>query len=128
MKRFFLRPVITEKSMAQSANSVYQFLAPTWATKNEIREAVTNQFGVTVLSVSTARSHSDLVTFKRRPGQKAMVKKATVSLKKGDTIHSFSLPVEATEPAKETEEPKAEPVTPTESTITVRSRGKKGEK
>ena len=48
-----LRPVITEKSMMDSADKKYAFYVAPSATKIEIKEAVAEIFGVKVKSVNT---------------------------------------------------------------------------
>lgn len=125
MKTFIAQPLITEKSLAKATEGVYQFVVPTWVNKHQIAEHITKHFGVTVVAVNTAALRGEAVRFRQRAGQQANYKKATVQLKKGDSIEAFSLPVEATtETAPEAKAPKAEKEVKTESKITVRSKGK----
>lgn len=125
MKTFFAQPLITEKSLALTGSGVYQFVVPTWATKQQIREFVTTQFDVIVQDVQTSRMRGESVRFRYRPGQRPSYKKATVHLTKGQSINAFSLPVES---ETSTPSPEAQPMTeasqPTESKITVRSKAK----
>ncbi len=129
MKTFFVQPLITEKSMAMAASGVYQFVVPKWANKKQVAVHVKNQFGVEVTNVRTANFVPAMTMFKRKPGQQASTKKATVTLVKGATIADFSLPVEETaQPETPTEKPKKEAApAKTESTITVRSKSRKSE-
>ncbi|HEY1074122.1 MAG TPA: 50S ribosomal protein L23 [Patescibacteria group bacterium] len=118
MKTFFVQPLITEKSMAKTADGVYQFVVPTWATKRQIAEFIGRTFNVTVVNVTTALLRGENVRFRQRLGKQSTYKKATVRLVKGDTIGDFSLPVESeTAPMGKTE---ADAVT--ESKITVRNK------
>lgn len=126
-------PLVTEKSMALSSTGKYQFIVPTWATKNEISEVINGLFDVTVDSITTARYGAKSVRFKQKAGSTSAYKKATITLIKGQTISDFALPIE-----KETENRHSdasssransnetrEPEVKTESQITVRSRSKK---
>ncbi len=124
MKTLFIQPLITEKSMAMASNGVYQFVVPTWANKRGISDLVSKQFGVTVERVATATLPSRNVTFRRGAGVQGAYKKASVYLKKGQSIAEFSLPVET--PSESSPAPKAnEAETVTKSKITVRSKSKK---
>ena len=76
-----LRPVITEKSMAESENKKYVFEVAPDATKVEIKKAVAEIFGVKVKSVNTVNVQGK----KRRTGaypigRTAARKKAYVEL------------------------------------------------
>ena len=76
-----LRPVITEKSMAESANKKYVFeVAPT-ATKVEIKQAIAEIFGVKVKSVNTVKTQGKQKRTGSYPmGRTAAKKKAYVEL------------------------------------------------
>ena len=51
-----LRPVITEKSMAESAEKKYVFEVAPSANKIEIKQAIAEIFGVKVKSVNTVKT------------------------------------------------------------------------
>ncbi len=75
------RPVITEKSMAESAEKKYVFEVDPKATKIEIKKAVSEIFGVQVKRVNTVNVQGK----KRRTGaypigRTAATKKAYVEL------------------------------------------------
>lgn len=123
MKTLFAHPLITEKSMAASAEGIYQFMVPTWAEKRQIAEFIARTFDVTVENITTSNVSARNVRFKQRAGKQARFKKASVRLKKGQSIAEFSLPVEPTQPTPTTGGSEGEPVT--ESKITVRSKSKK---
>lgn len=85
------KPVITEKSIANTALGVYTFEVAGSATKGEIKEAVERAFAVHVVSVRTARVAGKT----RRTGRLRKIaytsakKKAYVKLKEGQKIEVF---------------------------------------
>lgn len=126
MKTFFAQPLITEKSIALTSEGIYQFVVPTWASKRQVADFIAKHFAVTVEDVTTATLRGNKVRFRFRPGVQATYKKASVHLKKGQTISEFAMPVESqseTQPMPAEAEPQAQ--TKTESKITVRSRSKR---
>src|SRR6476659_9246142 len=128
MKTLFAYPLITEKSMAKAAEGTYQFVVPTWANKQNIAQTIGERFGVTVVTIQTAVMKSEPVFFKRRPGVKAGFKKATLRLKSGESIAEFSLPAESQKASDVPQNtPEGTVTTPSESTITIRKKGKRGE-
>lgn len=46
------RPVLTEKSNRAEAGNIYCFEVASWATKTQVREAVSTLFGVKVIGVN----------------------------------------------------------------------------
>ncbi len=76
-----LRPVITEKSMAESAEKKYVFEVAPDATKIEIKQAVAEIFGVKVKSVNTVNVQGKRKRTGSYPmGRSAAKKKAYVEL------------------------------------------------
>ena len=73
-----LRPVITEKSMAESAEKKYVFEVAPSANKIEIKQAIAEIFGVKVKSVNTVKTKGK----QKRTGSypTAATKKAYVEL------------------------------------------------
>ena len=53
MKQTIIIPRVSEKAYAQSANGVYVLRVPLNLNKNEIKSAVEEQVGVTVVKVKT---------------------------------------------------------------------------
>jgi len=101
MKREILRrPLLTEKATLQAEKGIYSFEVTPEANKIEIAKAVESRFGVTVLSVNTSWGHAkEKSQFTRKGllrGSKTAMKKAVVTLKKGDEIDVFA-PAEAKE-------------------------------
>lgn len=80
------RPVITEKTMKMSESSQVVFLVAKDATKTEIKQAVEGLFGVKVKAVNTLCIGGKTKVFRGKKGQRSDVKKAIVSLEKGQTI------------------------------------------
>ena len=76
-----VRPIITERSMADVANKKYVFEVAKNATKVEIRKAVEEIFGVTVIKVTTTTVHGKEKRTGRYPaGRQKSWKKAVVKL------------------------------------------------
>ena len=103
MKQMTIIPLVSEKSYAESLkNNVYTFRVPLNLNKNEIRSAVEQQFGVTVVNIKTLVQDGKTVRFNRGkhryPGNTSRKdwKKAYVTLKDGDKLDVFDA-VEQTE-------------------------------
>lgn len=91
MNSIIIKPLITEKSMAMVKKGKYAFVVAKSARKQAIKAAVKAQFGVTVVSISTSvqKGKTQRVGTKRVEADKSEVKKATVTVKKGQTIGIF---------------------------------------
>jgi large subunit ribosomal protein L23 len=90
-RKIILRPVVTEKSMAQTEagkRSKYTFEVAPAANKTEIRRAVEALWGVHVVQVNTmhVRGKERRQSAKYRIGRTAERKKAIVTLAAGQTI------------------------------------------
>jgi len=85
-----LEPVVTEKAtrMRETSNE-YAFAVARDANKIEIKGAVQELFGVTVLDVRTSKVHGKLKRLGRNAGMRPTWKKAVVKLAEGDTIEFF---------------------------------------
>ena len=80
------RPIVTEKStMASEANATV-FEVRGDATKPLIKEAVETLFQVKVKAVNTLVTKGKTKKFRGRPGRRADVKKAYVTLEEGHAI------------------------------------------
>ena len=76
-----LKPVITEKSMADMADKKYTFLVHTDATKSQIKEAVEKMFaGTKVAKVNTMNRDGKKKSRGMVGGKTAATKKAIVQL------------------------------------------------
>ncbi len=83
-----LAPIISEKSMADSANKKYTFKVATTATKNDIKAAVEQAFDVEVIRVNTSNFDGKLKRQGVHVGRTAAYKKAIV------TVSANSKPIE----------------------------------
>ena len=85
-----IRPVITEDSMAMTAEKKYVFVVAKTATKPEIASAVKELFNVDVLSVNTMNMKGKTKRVRYNVGRTASWKKAIVTLKpESKTIEFF---------------------------------------
>ena len=90
----FLRPHVSEKTYSQSENNVYAFSVPISTNKQDVKDAIEEQFGVSVLKV---RSHIIKGKTKRSmrkraqpiDGKRARTKRIYVTIKDGDSIPVF---------------------------------------
>ena len=88
------KPVVTEKSIGlANTQNVYTFEVASIANKQQVKQAIEELYGVTVVRVNTTtRNASVKKTGKRRLYKKiGRVKKAMVELKKGDSIDLFDI-------------------------------------
>ena len=84
-----LAPKISEKALYLSERGQYIFEVPTTANKIEVARAVEAAFKVNVTSVNIQIAKGKVKLFQRKPGKRTNVKKAIVTLKKGQTIALF---------------------------------------
>lgn len=102
-----IKPRMSEKTYAQSANGVYVFDVPKDANKHQVAEAIEQTYEVTVEDVRTVivkgKAKRSYRNRKFENGVRSDVKKAYVQLKKGDSIPIFAAIEEA-----EAEQTKAE--------------------
>ena len=81
-----LSPVITEKATIASERNQVVFRVAKSATKPQIQDAIQKLFNVQVIGVNTLIIQGKKKMFKGRPGQRADVKKAVVTLAEGHSI------------------------------------------
>jgi large subunit ribosomal protein L23 len=79
-------PIITEKATALSEKGQFVFKVAIDATKPEIKAAVEGLFGVKVTGVNTLVQKGKTKRFRGRPGRRADMKKAFVTLADGQNI------------------------------------------
>ncbi len=89
MSHVVIKPVISEKSMAQATTGTYLFDVPTAANKMSIASAVTEAFKVEVAQVHTAIIKGKVKRVAGKKGQRRDRKRAYVTLKKGQKISAF---------------------------------------
>ena len=86
-----IKPLITERTLAESGKGKYTFVVRKGATKTEIKKAVEKTFGVNVIKTQTTMNHGK----RYRTGKKWMLrhkpdwKKAVVTTKKDQVIDLF---------------------------------------
>ena len=83
------QPVISEKAYAGMERGVYSFWVSPKATKTEIKAAVQQAFGVTVIGISTMNVAGKRKRVGRFIGQRADRKKAIVRLADGQKIEAL---------------------------------------
>jgi large subunit ribosomal protein L23 len=87
--RILMRPRITEKSYALNALNQYVFVITKEATKKSVKRAVEEAYSVAVEKVRIVRLPAKTRVFGKNTGTKKAIKKAIISLKKGQTIELF---------------------------------------
>ena len=75
-----IKPIVTEKSMAEMAENKYTFEVSKKANKTEIKKAVETIFGVNVEKVNTLNYDGKVKRMGRSVGRTASFKKAVVKL------------------------------------------------
>lgn len=88
-----LEPVVSEKSYSLLDANVYTFKVHPDATKPEIRDAIREIFGVTVLKVNTLNRKGKRKRNRRTwtYGKRPDTKRALVTLAEGDSIDLFEV-------------------------------------
>ncbi|MCY4558234.1 MAG: 50S ribosomal protein L23 [Chloroflexi bacterium] len=81
-----LRPTITEKSTLLQEEGQYTFAIAPKANKTLVKQAVEENFNVTVISVNITRNHGKRKRYGPRYKKQPDVKKAVVTLQAGDRI------------------------------------------
>lgn len=91
LKEVIIRPVITEKSMADTARGFYTFRVNKKATKLQIKEAIQKLFKVKVVFLRTMimKGKTKLAGRLRKRIETSAFKKAIVKLDKNQKIEIF---------------------------------------
>ncbi len=87
--RVLKRPVISEKGFSATEAGKYVFVVDNAATKTEIKQAVEKAFSVHVVSVNTIVVAGKVKRFGKIFGKRSDIKKAIVTVKKGESIEDF---------------------------------------
>jgi large subunit ribosomal protein L23 len=80
------KPLVTEKTTNLSELNKYVFVVDVCAGKEIIKKAIENIFKVKVLKVNVINKDGKIKKFKGRLGKQKAIKKAIVTLEKGQTI------------------------------------------
>lgn len=100
LSTILVTPVTTEKAYGLSQKNVYVFNVPLSANKNEITDAITEQYGVEVKAIKTLVQTGKAVRYSRGknryPGttHRSDSKKAYVTLAEGSSLAIFEQPEE----------------------------------
>lgn len=81
-----VRPLITEKAIVAGELGKYAFVVRKNATKNEVKKAIENLYGVKVVQVNVINKPAKRKRFRNISGKQSGYKKAIVTLKKGEKI------------------------------------------
>lgn len=119
----FKKAIISEKSFGKAAEGKFTFIVDKRATKDEISETAAELFSVKVLAVNVANIQGKIKRSKKGYGKRSDYKKATLTLKKGDTIDLFE--IEKPEEKAEKKKKEAKKVEAENSDTTVKVREKK---
>ncbi|AIC92360.1 MULTISPECIES: 50S ribosomal protein L23 [Bifidobacterium] len=84
-----LRPVVSEKSYANSDRGQYTFVVDPSANKVAIKQAIEQIFNVKVTSVNTLNRKGKRVRTRAGYGQRASEKRAIVKVAEGQSIDVF---------------------------------------
>jgi large subunit ribosomal protein L23 len=87
--RVLVQPLITEKAANFGVLNKYAFIVADNANKIEVAKAVKAVYGFKPVAVNIVRVKGKAVTHGRIKGRRSDVKKAIVTLKKGETIQIY---------------------------------------
>jgi large subunit ribosomal protein L23 len=90
-RSIIIHPIVTEKSVRLQEENKYVFRVDPRATKPEIKKAVEEMFGVTVLKVNTVNVKGKRKRLGRFEGRTSSWKKAIVFVKPGERIKAFDI-------------------------------------
>ncbi len=85
--RVLQKTVISEKATRLEMQNKYVFVVNRKATKEDVKKAIKNLFGIQAKSISMINVEGKKKRFGATAGKKSDYKKAIVSLPKGKTIH-----------------------------------------
>lgn len=87
--RILTRPRVTEKSYALNALNQYVFVVTKEATKTSVKRAIEEAYAVKVEKVRMVILPARTRVFGKNVGKKKAIKKAIITLTKGQTIELF---------------------------------------
>lgn len=93
MENILIRPIITEHALIDARSGVFTFEVAKEATKKNIRTAIQKLFKVHVEMVTTATRKGKVKRVGKMRKEKDIpdMKKARITLKKGETIEYFEV-------------------------------------
>jgi len=87
-----ISPVMTEKSVLNMDNGLYVFNVAKDATKTSISDELKKFYNVDTVSVRIVNLPAKKVSFRRKPGQRSIRRKAYIQLAAKQHIPGFELP------------------------------------
>lgn len=84
--RILVKPLVTEKSAVAESINKYSFVVAKSASKNQIKKAVSEIYGVKPVAVNVVNVEGRRLRFGRSAGRRSDFKKAIVTLPQGKTI------------------------------------------
>ena len=87
--RFLLRPIISEKATIGASDGKYTFEVSMDANKVAIKKAIEEVYGVMPTDVNIMNKIGKKVRSGRKYGRTKRIKKAVVTLRKGDSIKLY---------------------------------------
>lgn len=91
MKSVLLKPVISEKAFAEQELGKYVFHVASFANKDLIKREIENLFKVEVENVNIISIPGKVKRVGKIFGRRSQVKKAIVTVKKGQKIEEFKI-------------------------------------
>ena len=82
-----VRTLTTEKTARAAENNQFYFEVVTSANKDDVKKAIQDIFDVIVESVNIINTEGKVKRFKGTKGKRSSVKKAVVTVKKGQDIN-----------------------------------------
>lgn len=89
MKEIILRPILSEKSLMGAEAGKYVFVVAKSANKHTISETLKNVYKVDTIKVNIMNSQPETKIRRGHKTQVRSIKKAIVTLKKGQKIEGF---------------------------------------
>jgi large subunit ribosomal protein L23 len=87
--KVLIKPIVTEKAANLNSDGKYVFMVARDANKIEVAKAIQDVYGVKPVSVNIIKVKGKRVNRGRISGKRKDIKKAVVSLKKGDSISIY---------------------------------------
>ncbi len=84
--KILIRPLVTEKSAVMESYNKYSFIVSRGATKDQVKQAVAEAYGVRPTTVNMINVDGKNVRFGRGYGRRSDYKKAIITLASGQTI------------------------------------------
>ena len=87
--KVLVEPWVTEKTHRDASDNKYTFKISGNGTKKQVKMAIEGVYGVKVEKIATINMKAKRKAYGRYLGKKPAIRKATMTLKKGDKIELF---------------------------------------